>query len=173
MFPLSHLGNWELKMQPTTLASPKTEREWMPSLQSSRWIVSWELLLLNSRHWPWFTVPPDWITKPKDVIKVTEGSTVTVECVARGEPEPSVTIAKKHGMTSHLLILPNEKLSFAYSSFCISSFDIRVWMEESWFTSRKVHDSGVKKWCWLLPVSSRQRHRTSHSKRLRTRSFRY
>ena len=100
-------------MQPIIPASCVTERRWMLSLQSSRWTVSEDWSFSNSNQWPWISVPPEWVSKPKDVIKITEGSTVTIECVARGEPEPSVTIARKHGRSSHLLISP---ASFAFVS---------------------------------------------------------
>ena len=64
-----------------------------------------------------FPVPPEWITKPTDVVKVKEGSTVNIECVARGEPEPTVTFAKKHGRTSHLLISPASFATIFFHSF--------------------------------------------------------
>ena len=49
-------------------------------------------------------VPPEWISKPKEMLRVREGSSVVIECTSKGEPEPTVTIEKKDGRNSHLLI---------------------------------------------------------------------
>ena len=48
-------------------------------------------------------VPPQWTNKPQAVIKVLEGSSVKVECSARGDPEPVVSLVKKHGMAASLV----------------------------------------------------------------------
>ena len=48
-------------------------------------------------------VPPQWIKKPQAVIKILQGSSVQIECSARGDPEPMVSIAKKHGRTASLV----------------------------------------------------------------------
>ena len=65
-------------------------------------------------------VPPEWISKPENVLKAKEGSNLKIECPARGEPEPTVTISKKQGRTispvdfARLLLTPNNVSSIEY-----------------------------------------------------------
>ena len=62
-----------------------------------------------------FSVPPEWVSKPQDVLIVKEGSNVNIDCTARGEPESSVKIAKIQGRAHHLLILNLRLNQFAPS----------------------------------------------------------
>ena len=73
-----------------------------PSLLDSRWRVSGWNPTLNDHRNISSLVPPEWISKPQDALTVKEGSSVNIECTARGEPQPTVTIAKD-GRTRDLL----------------------------------------------------------------------
>ena len=117
----------------------------------------------------WSLVPPEWISKPQDIMKVKEGSSVVFECTARGEPEPTVTIERKQGRTGHLLI------SFAWFWLRIASlvFKIRLWVEETYIIGRKVHDASVQVGCRLLQVPSWKWNWIQHREKLRTSCFRY
>lgn len=44
------------------------------------------------------TVPPEWKTTPPSSLRVKEGSDVSIECSATGEPKPSVTLLREKGM---------------------------------------------------------------------------
>ena len=43
------------------------------------------------------SVPPEWITSPQVVVKTKEGSSVHLECIARGEPVPVISVSRKQG----------------------------------------------------------------------------
>ena len=120
-------------------------------------------------HNMWFLVSPEWISEPQEVLKVKEGSSVEIECKARGEPEPTVTIERKHGRTCHLLIL----LARLWLQILPFEMNIRFRVEETHSIRRKVYKACLQVRCRLIQVSSWKRDWTTPRKRLRTSSFKY
>ena len=50
-----------------------------------------------------FSVAPQWTKKPQALFRIKEGSYLDIECSARGEPEPMVTVVKKQGRAAALV----------------------------------------------------------------------
>ena len=50
-----------------------------------------------------FSVAPQWMKKPQSLMKIKEGSYLDIECSARGEPGPMLTVVKKQGRAAALV----------------------------------------------------------------------
>lgn len=49
---------------------------------------------------------PRWISQPKPLVSVKEGSSFSVDCRADGEPRPTITVLKREGRTIVGTVLP-------------------------------------------------------------------